>query len=470
MPTDIFASPYRDATEQRLHDEMFRAAARAAARGTTGTTRTGRVTTTGTTTPAPTTTPRVRVTRRTAAAAPTEQTVTLSGVFYPPHTQALAADTVITAGGDIILRTDFVTVSGGGMYHVEDRHLGQCGRCSCSIIPDNEPQVVLRSTPPTPGGRQATTRYCPDCRGIHTWTCSRCDILVDDRIQMAYSTDDDDEGDPLCPSCAAPRANSLFGRLINYSNKDIGKVAPKDPSGMLYGWEVEVHLLEGGSTQRAIEELHRLLGPGYYVTKPDGSVENGFEIVTRPDSMAVHREEWCRFFEALKESEFLRKHLRSWDAPRQCCGIHCHIDKESLSALQLGKLAVWINHPNNRAFIEKVAGRGSGSYTSFSDSVRVSDGRRLKQKTNDPERYVALNVQDKTAEMRIFRGTLQPRLFFKNLDFVEASVEWTGLSSCSSRHVTDVAQFARYVYDRRERFPFLYNMMVEWGVKPSKAA
>mgnify|MGYP000992236460 CR=1 FL=1 len=469
MPTDIFATP--NTTGQQLRDEMLSAAARVAARGnTTGTPRTGRVTTTGTTTPAPTPTPRIRVTRRTAAAAPTEQTVTLSGVFYPPHTQAPAADTVLTEGGDTILRSDCVTVSGGGIYHADDIHLGHCGRCSCSIILDNEPQVVHRPAPPTPGGRQATTHYCPDCRGNHTWSCSRCDVTVSDSVPCAYSPDDDEEDDPLCPSCAAPRANSLFGCMINYSNKDIGKVPPKDPSGMLYGWEVEVHLLEGGSTQRAIEELHRLLGPGYYVTKPDGSVDNGFEIVTRPDSMAVHREEWCRFFEALKESEFLRKHLRSWESPRQCCGIHCHIDKESLSALQLGKLATWINHPNNRSFIEKVAGRGSGSYTSFSDSVRVSDGRRLKEKTNDPERYVALNVQDKTAEMRIFRGTLQPRLFFKNMDFVEASVEWTGLSSCSARHVTDVARFARYVYDRRERFIFLYNMMVEWGVGPSKAA
>lgn len=466
MPTDIFAESSAVATHMAQRAELQRrtVSGRAPSRAAQGIP-------TGATADTPAT--RARATRRTASSARAEaavQTVTLSDVFYPSHTEARAEDTVTTAGGHVIRRSDQVTVPGSGIYHVEDSHLGHCGRCRCSIIPDNEPQVVHRPAPPTPRGRQATTHYCPDCRDTHVWTCSRCDILVSNDVSCAYSPDDDDEDDPLCPSCAAPSANSLFGRMINYSNKEIGNVPPKDPSGMLYGWEVEVHLLEGGSTQRAIDELHRLLGPGYYVTKPDGSVENGFEIVTRPDSMAVHREEWCRFFEALKESEFLRKHLRSWEAPRQCCGIHCHIDKESLSALQLGKLATWINHPNNRSFIEKVAGRGSGSYTSFSDSVRVSDGRRLKQTTGGSERYVALNVQNKTAEMRIFRGTLQPRLFFKNMDFVEASVEWTGLSSCSARHVTDVARFARYVYDRRERFPFLYDKLVEWKVEPSKVA
>lgn len=454
MPTDIFATP--STTEQRLRANHV----------TTGT-RTGRIQSTSTDTTASPPTPRSRAPRRAAASATAVQTVVLSDVFYRPHTEAPVEDTVIAEGGHIIRRCDQATVPGGGIYHAEDPHLGSCGRCGCNIIPDAEPPVVHRSAPPAPSGRQATTRYCPDCRETHTWSCSRCDILTSDAVRRAYSPDDEDEDDPLCPSCAAP---SLFGRMLNYTNKDIGNVPPKDPSGMLYGWEVEVHLLEGGSTQRAIDELHRLLGPGYYVTKPDSSVDNGFEIVTRPDSMAVHREEWCRFFEALKESEFLRKHLRSWEAPRQCCGIHCHIDKESLSALQLGKLATWINHPNNRSFIEKVAGRGSGGFTSFSDSVRVSDGRRLKQTTGGSDRYVALNVQNKTAEMRIFRGTLQPRLFFKNMDFVEASVEWTGLSSCSARHVSDVAQFTRYVYDRRARFPFLYDKLIEWKVEPSKVA
>jgi hypothetical protein len=411
-----------------------------------------------------TTTTRRARTARTVPPPPAPELVQLSGLFYPGFDRVNLENTVITHDDHVIRLSDMVTTQDGRVWYSDDRRLGGCDRCDCTIELDAESSVIIPAT-----GRQSTPigRYCSSCADNYTWTCSRCDSLVSDSVNSRYAADDDAEDHPLCPSCATPRVDPLFGRMLNYSNKEIGNVPPKDPGGMLYGWEVEVHLLEGASPNRAVEELHRILGPGYYVTKPDGSVENGFEIVTRPDSMAVHREEWCRFFEAIKSSEFLRRYMRSWEAPRQCCGIHCHIDKESLSALQLGKLATWINHPNNRAFIEKVAGRGSGSYTSFSDSVRVSDGRKLKQSGGGTERYVALNVQNRTAEMRIFRGTLQPRLFFKNMDFVEASVEWTGLSSCSARHVTDVARFARYVYDRRERFPFLYDKLVEWKTEPS---
>lgn len=391
--------------------------------------------------------------------------VSLDSYIYPGGPTVPVEATVVTHEGVRIRRSDHVILRNGEIWHNNDPRLGTCPRCSCLINEEAEESVLTRAAGNHSSER--VQRYCPACDSNYTWTCTRCDIHVSDDVTPRYASDDDNEDHPLCPRCVAPPANSLFGRMLNYSNKDISNVPPKDPGGMLYGWEVEVHLLQGASPQRAVDELHRILGPGYYVTKPDGSVENGFEIVTRPDSMAVHREEWCRFFEAIKASEFLRSHLRSWEAPRQCCGIHCHIDKESLSALQLGKLATWINHPNNRAFIEKVAGRGSGSYTSFSDSVRVSDGRKLKQSTGGTERYVALNVQNKTAEMRIFRGTLQPRLFFKNMDFVEASVEWTGLSSCSARHVTDVSRFVRYIYDRRERFPFLYDKIVEWKFEPS---
>lgn len=237
---------------------------------------------------------------------------------------------------------------------------------------------------------------------------------------------------------------------------------------MLYGFEVETHVRNNRSVHDAITELHRLMGNGYYVTKSDGSLDNGFEIVTRPDSMKIHREKWLKVFESIDSSEFLKEHLRSWSAPRQCCGIHCHVDKSRLSQLQLGKLNVWLNHKNNRAFIEKVAGRGSNSYTSFKDDVKIIDGRRLKAGTS-PERYVALNVGTNTAEMRLFRGTLHPPTFFKILDFIEASVEWTGLGNCSARAVTDVSQFATFVHKNHHRFPFLLGKMQEWGIEPTKA-
>ena len=160
------------------------------------------------------------------------------------------------------------------------------------------------------------------------------------------------------------------------------------------------------------------------------------------------------------------RRVLAWDVPRQCCGIHCHIDKSQLSALELGKLLVWLNHPDNREFIIKVAGRQPNSYTSFSSNLKVVDGRRLKNGRSEA-RYVALNVQANTAEFRIFRGTLNPEAFGKNLDFVEASVEWTSLGSGCSLQDIRVPAFIAFVKERRNRFPELWKHIVRWGYAPA---
>lgn len=411
--------------------------------------------------PAPSTSnPARRTPRRTVPSipAPPNPNVELSCALYGSGQTALRADTLTTTDNLTIRRGDAFT-SGGQTYHRDSHQVCSCRRCGNLSLRDE-----CRATVDRRDGSEAL--WCPTCRSTHTWECNECDRVVSDDVRMAFRNDDEDHEEPLCPRCA-PRVDDIFGRLLNYSCKKISAVPPKDTSSMLYGIEVETHVRNNRPVDEAIRELHRLVGPGYYVTKSDGSLDNGFEIVTRPDSMKVHRAEWLRMFEAISGSAFLKENLRAWSAPRQCCGIHCHIDKSMLSQMQLGKLNVWLNHKNNRTFIEKVAGRGSNGYTSFKDEVRIIDGRRLKSGTT-PERYVALNVGQNTAEMRIFRSTLNPQSFFKILDFIEASVEWTGLANCSTMSVTSVADFSSFVHNEGARFPFLLEKLKEWDIAPNK--
>lgn len=396
-------------------------------------------------------------TRRRRSAASEPPTVQLSPDWYCPATRIPASEAVQDYAGRWIRAADRV-IRAGRVFHLNDVNLVHCQVCSnIDVLEAFNTHAIINHS-------GSSGRVCQTC-AEQTWICSTCNASVAANVSPRFAEDDDDDAYPICPPCHR-RSNELYGRLLSYSNKDIGRVPPKDSSSMLFGWEVEVHVRNDRSINDIITELHQRVGGGYYVTKSDGSLINGFEIVTRPDSMEIHRQEWLRIFEAIAGSELLREHLRSCDSPRQCCGIHCHIDKSMLSQLHLGKLNVWLNHPNNRSFIEKVAGRGSNSYTSFKDEVRVSDGRALKVGTS-PERYVALNVGQNTAEMRIFRGTLQPKNFFKNLDFVEASVEWTGAANCSARSVTDVKEFIQYVLGQQSRFPHLVEKLCEWDMVPT---
>lgn len=396
-------------------------------------------------------------TRRRRSPAASAPTVQLSSDWYYPPARIPESEAVQDHAGRWIRASEQI-VRQGRVFHPHDGNLVTCNVCSHQDLPSAFTSRGIISPSGTNG------RLCGPCAS-RTWLCYSCHTPVTSTVNPRYTEDDEDHDRPLCPICFR-RTAEIFGRLLPYSNKDIGRVPPKDSSSMLFGWEVEVHVRNNRDIQDIIHELHRQVGGGYYVTKSDGSLINGFEIVTRPDSMETHRKEWLRIFEAIAGSELLREHLRSCDSPRQCCGIHCHIDKSMLSQLHLGKLNVWLNHPNNRSFIEKIAGRGSNSYTSFKDDVRISDGRTLKMGTS-PERYVALNVGQNTAEMRIFRGTLQPKNFFKNLDFVEASVEWTGAANCSSRAVADAKEFIRYVLDQQSRFPHLIEKLCEWDMIPT---
>lgn len=388
---------------------------------------------------------------------PTPATVRLDSEYYGPGITVPSAEAQRDSHGRFIRSSDAVTVS-GRTFHRLDEAVCECPACHSHVLDDDMSAVVVNE-------RGGTQNICHNCRGQSTWMCDDCDrtflttAVPRPARSSSYGT--------ICPTCRRNRnpasESDMYGRILNYSDRRVGGLPSADRSSMIYGLEVECCVVGGPRADEAVRELAQLTGEGYYVTKHDGSLDNGFEIVTRPDSMAVHRQEWGKIFKAIGGSDLLRNHLRSWLSPRQCCGIHCHIDKSQLSPLELGKLLVWLNHPDNRDFIIKVAGRGPNSYTSFDASARVVDGITLKT-SRSQSRYTALNVGASTAEIRIFRGTLFPAAFAKNLDFVEASVEWTGLASGCPAHNIRVPAFIDFVSARKHRFPALWGHIVQWGL------
>ncbi len=374
-------------------------------------------------------------------------TAVIDGTTHRRRRAARNIDVVLDCNAREILREHSVTID-NRVYHQSDPRVFVCPECA-----EFERRDLARDV----YGRDPICRNCAE--QSEYYSCDDCGILVHEDYQH------DHDGDTLCPRCHRNREGSQpqWGRLLSYSDKSICGVKPKEPKKQLFGLEVECHVLDHQSIDEAIRLLHTKLGPGYYVTKSDGSLVHGFEIVTRPDSMDIHRGEWVRTFNAIAETSWLRQHLRSWAAPQRCCGIHIHIDKRTLSQMQLGKMLVFLNDPTTRKFIEKVAGRGANSYTKFEDGKKVIEGKKLKS-GRSPCRYVALNVGDNTAEMRIFRGTLNPESFFKNLDFAEALVEWTGLANgCSLADAANPEAFCKFVHKNAHRWTHLNNKLLSWG-------
>lgn len=183
---------------------------------------------------------------------------------------------------------------------------------------------------------------------------------------------------------------------------------------VFYGVELETNTPDNSSkkTRCATEALDRL-GTDFAILKEDGSVNPGFEIVTAPATMQAHKERWLPFFENRP------KGLNSWDSGQ--CGMHIHISRPS--PYIIGKMLVFMNDSDHLSEIEKIAGRESGHWAEFRPKTLHNAPKR--RNPFNGARYEALNVtKPGTVEMRIFKGTLDPQKFMKNIEFAAATQQF----------------------------------------------
>jgi hypothetical protein len=97
---------------------------------------------------------------------------------------------------------------------------------------------------------------------------------------------------------------------------------------------------------------------GYAILKEDGSISTmpGFEIVTAPCSLSIHREKITEFFSNNPD-------IDTDDDIN--IGLHIHISRKPISQLSIGKLLVFINDPDNQDGIIAIAGRSSNNWAKF---------------------------------------------------------------------------------------------------------
>lgn len=176
----------------------------------------------------------------------------------------------------------------------------------------------------------------------------------------------------------------------------------------------------------------------FAILKSDSSLlSHGFEIVSAPATLNYHKTAWDKFFANSA------KYLRSYNT--DCCGMHVHISKLGFDGdptgnnLHIGKFMNFYNQPYNRKFITDIAGRSTSSYTSYNVKKIVQSGT---VNVGNTDRRQSVNLcPPNTIEIRIFKGNTRKEGFFKNLEFVHASVEFTRQASmnyCSSTPVTSL--------------------------------
>jgi len=189
------------------------------------------------------------------------------------------------------------------------------------------------------------------------------------------------------------------------------------------GVELEVETRDVSRTDK-VQVLHKIINNEVWGSsvffENDGSLNNGFEIISQPMGMDKHRELWSW----LTDKDAIRG-LRSHNTTT--CGLHVHISRDTLSKLQVAKIVTFVNDPENEPLIRAVARRYAEGY------CRIKT-KKIGAAAQSEDRYEAVNITPrKTIEFRIFKGTLKYESLMAAIQFSNAVVDFCGRSTTSIR-------------------------------------
>jgi hypothetical protein len=300
----------------------------------------------------------------------------------------------------------------------QDDHFA-CGYCDRTTHFDD-------SVTSTDGG----ATYCSSCADRHWSYCGECSEW--------YEDNDNDE----CSDAYRYGINDY-----SFKPTPIFHYTPEKPSKTFFGFELEVEAVHE-TISTGVDIVRNYVTDDLVYLKGDGSLNDGFEIVTHPmtHDWAMEKFPW-EMIEKLRRSGY-----RSWDT--DTCGLHVHASRTSfVDRSHLWKWTYLINK-NNKECIE-LAGRNS-HYAQFYGVKPTSD--IVLQKESPRERYVAINLNPThTVEVRIFRGSLRVPRVKTALDFMQSTIEFANKLTIKDASAGNTwGMFKDYVGEHSNRFENLH--------------
>jgi hypothetical protein len=225
-----------------------------------------------------------------------------------------------------------------------------------------------------------------------------------------------------------------------------------DRTGSLMGVELEVeaHSGEPNTLARRIHETvnENVFGRRVFFER-DGSLNNGFEIITQPMGLPMIRST----FEFLKNQNLTRG-LRSHRTTT--CGLHVHVSRQNLTNVQIARAVVFVNDPRNDAFVTALARRYNTTFCQARE-------KQIDTAALPGDRYEAVNLTGRhTIEFRIFRGSLKYEAVIAAAEFCHALLEYCKreptsttqlnardfLAWCAADYIEETETLRAYVADR----------------------
>lgn len=354
---------------------------------------------------------------------------------------------VCTTCGEVILNDDSF-VYGWDIYCEDCYHayFTECDDCG-KIIPRDDCYILANGNV-----------ICESCRYDNYFCCSGCGELY--HIYDSYTNEHDDLYCYDCFEDLEPDA------IHNYHYK---------PAPIFYGGNrykpvlfmgVELEVDRGGEYNCNAQQLLDVMNDcnEHIYIKHDGSLDDGFEIVSHPATLAYHSNgmEWVKLME-----KAISMGYRSHDT--DTCGLHVHVSRNGMGN-------TYDEQENNIAkvvyFVEKhwdelVKFTRRSVYRLEDWASRYGIEPTIKETyekaKGDYIRYRAVNLQNaNTIEFRIFRGTLKHSTFIATLQLVNEICDFCKVLSLDSIEDTTWDDFVSGI---SESYTELHSYLLERGLK-----
>ena len=258
---------------------------------------------------------------------------------------------------------------------------------------------------------------CDSCLGNYCY-CEGCDEYYTDEDMVWVES----EGQGYCRSCARDfEDESDNTKMHDYSYKPTPKPrvhqhvdisSCNEVEDLLFGKELEVD--KGDDIEDTIREISEVC-PDVYM-KHDGSLDEGFEIVTHPATLEYHMKDmkWREICQICKDHGF-----KSHDA--RTCGLHIHVGRYQLGSTYeatrktIANIILLVDR--HWDMMVKFSRRRESQLSRWARRPEITepcDGDteetliRKAWRADNCNRYQAVNLcNEGTIEFRMFNGTLK---------------------------------------------------------------
>lgn len=300
------------------------------------------------------------------------------------------------------------------------------------------------------------TPLCQPCYDRHYTSCERCGRII--HVDDAYY-EDDDEDDPLCYDCHTHARRNKMIEDYYYKPEPLFR----GDGSRYFGVELEIDGAgEDDTSAGRVMEIANGNGLENLYCKHDGSLDDGFEMVTHPMTLAYHMKEmpWAKI---LQEAI----HLGYTSHQANTCGLHVHVNRNAFGNTEEAQDAViarilfffesfWTELLKFSRRTPRQLERWATRYGYKDQPKELLDHAK---KGYHGGRYTSVNLTNTdTIEFRIFRGTLKYNTLIATLQLLDRicdvaiyltddqikAMSWTTFASGCTQ-----PELVRYLKERR---------------------